>query len=101
MPIDRREFLQAVGASVAASAAGGSADSVTPTAEPARADAAPSALCFMSGRELATMIRARKLSARELMAAELAQITRVNPRINAIVAKLDDQKCLALADEAD
>jgi amidase len=58
-------------------------------------------LCFMSGRELAEMIRARKISARELMAAFLGQIDRVNPRINAIVAKLDDEKCLALADEAD
>lgn len=63
--------------------------------------AAPSPLCFMSGRQLASMIRARKLSARELMTAQLEQIARVNPRINAIVAKLDDQQCLALADEAD
>ncbi len=101
MPIDRREFLQAVGATVAASAAGGHAETMTSAGEPARADAAPSALCFMSGRELATLIRTRKLSARELMTAQLAQIARVNPRINAIVAKLDDQKCLALADEAD
>lgn len=58
-------------------------------------------LCFMSARELATRIRTRKLSAREVMAAHLERITRVNPRINAIVAKLDDQRCLALADAAD
>ncbi len=58
-------------------------------------------LCFMSGRDLATLIRTRKLSAREVMAAYLGQINRVNPKINAIVAKLDDDKCLALADEAD
>jgi amidase len=58
-------------------------------------------LCFISGRELAKLIRARKLSARELMAAHLKQISRVNPRINAIVAKLDDDQCLALAGEAD
>src|ERR1019366_4379517 len=61
----------------------------------------PSPLCFMSGRTLAAMIRARTLSARELMTAQLEQIARVNPRINAIVAKLDDQQGLALADEAD
>ena len=47
------------------------------------------------------LIRSRKLSAREVMAAYLKQIDRVNPKINAIVAKLDDDKCLALADEAD
>src|ERR1019366_9199812 len=55
----------------------------------------------MRGRTLAAMIRARTLSARELMTAQLEQIARVNPRINAIVAKLDDQQGLALADEAD
>ena len=58
-------------------------------------------ICFMSGRELASLIRTRKLSAREVMAAHLKQIERVNPTINAIVAKLDDDQCLALADEAD
>jgi amidase len=35
------------------------------------------------------------------MQATLAQIARVNPRVNAIVAKLDDAECLALADAAD
>jgi amidase len=58
-------------------------------------------LCFMSARELRSLIRARKLSARELMAAHLRQIERVNPKINAIVAKLPDDACFALADEAD
>lgn len=58
-------------------------------------------LCFMGARELASLIRAGSISAREVMAAFLRQIDRVNPRINAIVAKLDDDKCLALADEAD
>jgi amidase len=55
----------------------------------------------MSGRELAGVIQRRSISAREVMAAFLRQIARVNPKINAIVAKLDDGKCLALADEAD
>ena len=58
-------------------------------------------LCFMCARELATLIHSRKLSAREVMAAYLGQISRVNPKVNAIVAKLDDDKCLALAGEAD
>jgi amidase len=47
------------------------------------------------------MIRARKLSAREVMQAHLDRISAVNPKINAIVAKLDDDRCLALADDAD
>ena len=61
----------------------------------------PNSLCFTSGRELAAMVRTKKISARELMAAHLEQIARVNPKINAIVAKLDDAQCLALADDAD
>jgi amidase len=58
-------------------------------------------LCFMSARELATLVHSRKLSAREVMAAHLGQMNRLNPKINAIVATLDDDKCLALAEEAD
>lgn len=55
----------------------------------------------MGARQLAQSIRQRNFSAREVMGAFLAQIARLNPKINAIVAKLDDEKCLALADEAD
>jgi len=58
-------------------------------------------LCFMSARDLAGLIRAQKVSAREAMSAFLEQIARVNPKINAIVAKLNDEACLQLADEAD
>jgi len=58
-------------------------------------------LCFMSARELAQLIGARSISAREVMGEFLRQINRLNPKINAIVAKLDDEECLALADEAD
>ena len=42
-------------------------------------------LCFMSGRDLAALIRSRKVSSREVMAAHLRQIERINPVINAIV----------------
>jgi amidase len=61
----------------------------------------PNDICFMSAREMAAQIVRRNLSAREVMQAHLARIARVNPKVNAIVAKLDDAKCLALADEAD
>ena len=59
------------------------------------------ALCFASPRQLAADIRARKVSAREVMSAHLAQVARLNGSLTAIVAKLDDDRCLALADEAD
>ena len=56
---------------------------------------------FASARELARQIRSRHVSCREVMSAFLAQIARLNPQLNAIVAKLDDDVCLALADTAD
>ncbi len=58
-------------------------------------------LCFWSGRELTQAICAGEVSAREVMAAHLARIAAINPSINAIVSKLDDDRCLQLADAAD
>jgi amidase len=58
-------------------------------------------ICYLGLRELTRLLRARQLSAREVMTAHLEQICRWNPRLNAIVAKLDDDACLALADAAD
>jgi amidase len=58
---------------------------------------APTDICFTSAVELASMIRARKISAREVMEAHLAQIARVNPSVNAIVTLVADR---ALADAA-
>jgi amidase len=55
----------------------------------------------MTANDLAALIRARKISAREVMAAHLERIDQVNPKVNAIVAKLDDERCLELADAAD
>ncbi|MFN8511908.1 MAG: amidase [Thermomicrobiales bacterium] len=59
-----------------------------------------SEFCFMTATELARRIRARELSAREVMEAHLAQIERVNPRVNAIVTLLPEQ-ALAGAQAAD
>ncbi|HYC10470.1 MAG TPA: amidase family protein, partial [Steroidobacteraceae bacterium] len=57
--------------------------------------------CFLEARELVQLLAQRQLSARELMAAHLARIHAVNPRLNAIVGKLPDEECLALAARAD
>ena len=102
MSPSRREFLEMLGTAAVADmvADGANAASAQPVAAPAEHED-PGELCFMSGRELARLIRARKVSAHEVMLAHLRQIERVNPKVNAIVAKLDDAKCLALADEAD
>src|SRR5437773_6315458 len=42
-------------------------------------------ICFTPARQLARLIRARKLSATEVVNAFIAQIERVNPKVNAIV----------------
>ena len=47
-------------------------------------------LCFISAKKLASLIRSRKLSATEVMQAFIAQIERVNPKVNAIVTFLPD-----------
>ncbi|HWK28306.1 MAG TPA: amidase family protein [Solirubrobacter sp.] len=54
-----------------------------------------------SATELAAAIRTREVSARDVMAAYLERIDAVNPRINAIVTRLDPEQALALADAAD
>ncbi len=61
------------------------------------AEAADSSICFMSAIEMAQLIRAKKLSAREALAAHLKQIERVNPKVNAIVTLVADQAADAAA----
>jgi len=50
-----------------------------------------SGIHFLSARELTAQIRAKKLSAREVVAAHLAQIERVNPKVNAVVTLVAEQ----------
>src|SRR5437764_2825307 len=62
-----------------------------------QAQAAASSLCFMSTVEIARLIRTKKLSAREALAAHLKQIERVNPRVNAIVTLVPEMAADAAA----
>ncbi len=48
-------------------------------------------ICFLTATELSRRILARDLSSREVMEAHLAQIERVNPKVNAIVTLLPEQ----------
>ena len=48
-------------------------------------------ICQLSAVELARLIRAKELSARDVVGAHLAQIERVNPGVNAIVTLVADQ----------
>src|SRR5579863_2418435 len=56
-----------------------------------------SSICFMSAVEMARMIRAKKLSAREALVAHLKQIERVNPKVNAIVTLVPEMAADAAA----
>jgi amidase len=56
--------------------------------------------CALTAVELATRIRSRELSAREVMAAHLSRIERVNPKVNAIVT-LVAERAMADAGKAD
>ena len=47
-------------------------------------------LCFASAKQLARLIRTRKISAAEVMRAFIVQIERVNPKVNAIVTFLPE-----------
>src|SRR5258708_35691483 len=47
-------------------------------------------LCYLTAREMARLLRAKKLSARELLDAHLARIERLNPKVNAIVTLVAD-----------
>lgn len=48
-------------------------------------------ICFLPATELARRIRARELSAVEVMETHIAQIERVNPALNAVVTLLPEQ----------
>ncbi|HVC21672.1 MAG TPA: amidase [Vicinamibacterales bacterium] len=61
---------------------------------------ATSEICRLSAIEMARLVRAGELSAREAVAAHLDQIARVNPTVNAIVTLVAEQ-AMAQAREAD
>jgi amidase len=103
----RRTFTHTVGAI----AAGTTVETLLgPALSAAEAGAAPQApinapaneLCEMTAIELTTRLRRKQVSAREVMAAHLAQIERVNPRVNAIVTLVAERATAdaAKADEA-
>jgi len=103
--MSRREFSRRLGAA----AVGGAILSASDGADPSRAlyaetpAAVPSGaedLCFMAATELVTLLRSKKVSAREVMRAHLAQIERVNPKVNAIVTLVAD-RAMADAEKAD
>jgi amidase len=92
----RRDFLQTAGVIGAGLMAGElvASQSVEATS------AAPS-IVMMDGMELSEAIHSKKVSCREVMAAYLDHIERVNPRVNAIVSLQGREGLLKQADERD
>ena len=82
MEVSRRRFGQTVGATMVGAMM------------PVRAQ---DQLCFADATALAARIRRKQISAREVLAAHLAQIERVNPKVNAIVTLVAER---AMADAA-
>ena len=97
--IDRRTFGQRLGIVAAAGALHGlSAEAAGQgTGGAGRTPGGRDELCDLSAIELAARIRRKQVSARDVMAAHLARIERVNPRVNAIVTLVADR---AMADAA-
>jgi amidase len=96
----RRAFGKAIGSVAAAGSVGalGSAPASAPaSAETQRATGAAEELCYLSAVDLAARLRTRDVSARDVMAAHLARIERMNPKVNAIVTLVADR---AMADAA-
>lgn len=88
----RRDILKA-GAALAGTALAGSA---------ALAQSKPaSGIIAMSALELSAAIKSKAVSCRDVMSAYLAQIDRVNPKVNAIVSRVDSAELLKQADERD
>jgi amidase len=58
-------------------------------------------ICFMTAVELTERIRTKALSCREVMEAHLAQIEKINPKVNAIVTRVPQDQVLAQARAAD
>src|SRR6267378_886878 len=112
--ITRRKALK-FGTTAAFSAAIGTQLSLTSEVNPTDLDrpsgstladssAAPASdleICFMPARQMADLIRQKKLSAREVMQAHLKQINRVNPKVNAIVTTVPEDRLMAQAAAAD
>ena len=103
--ITRREFGQILGAAaMSGSLPGVSLDGISDhrtmsdhSSSGASVSSAADELCTLTAVDLAGRIRRKQVSAREVMAAHLARIERVNPKINAIVTLVADR---AMADAA-
>jgi amidase len=96
--------LSAADTPLLASSMGQSSAANAPSTVPGLARATPGSedeLCFMRAVDMIDAIRAKKLSAREVMQAHLKQIDRVNAKVNALVTMVPEEHLMAQAAAAD
>ena len=104
--LSRRAFGQLLGAAALAGAMPNASLAAlpsmtrTPDASPEPPAIAGDELCDLTAVDLAARIRRKQVSARDVMAAHLARIERVNPKINAVVTLVAD-RAMADAQKAD
>ena len=96
--VTRRAFGQTIGMAAVAGTVPGLIGSAAAQADGKRGAAtAADQLCDLSAIELVGRLRRKDLSAREVMAAHLARIERVNPKVNAIVTLVPEMAVAAAA----
>ena len=98
--ISRRSFSASIGAGALGAAVHQVLGANLSASEAPRSDSATPELCGMTAVDLAARLRKKEVSAREVMTAHLAQIERVNPKVNAIVT-LVAERAMANAAKAD
>jgi amidase len=99
--LSRRAFGHTIGAAALAGVLPARPDRASPASDSetllSQTRSSGEELVFLSAVDLAARIRKKSVSAREAMAACLAQIERVNPRVNAVVTLVAER---AMADAA-
>ena len=110
--ITRRDALKlgtsaAVGATVAPLLCSGAENMRSESSDVSRYDSSAMApaseneICFTRAKDLAAMIRQKKISSREVVQAHLKQIARINPKVNAVVTLVPEDQLMAQAVAAD
>ena len=90
-PMTRRAFAQTIGAAALGGSLQAREAGMTAKQAPQRTEPSDGDLVYLGAAELASKIRRKDVSAREVMTAHLARIEAVNAKVNAIVTLVPDR----------